>query len=138
MAGQLDALGLEWERIEAVSPDTLDPPPMIRSGTVWERPLRSTEMAACASHMAAWQRIRELGEPCLVLEDDALLDRSVPDLLSRLARASLAFDHVSLETRGRKKLLARGATPNRACAGFFSTGPARPPTCSHRAARKNC
>jgi glycosyl transferase family 25 len=111
MAGQLDALGLEWERIEAVTPDTLDPPADDPVWHRWERPLRSTEMAACASHMAAWSRIRELGEPCLVLEDDALLDRAVPDLLSRLGAGKLAFDHISLETRGRKKLLARNPEP---------------------------
>jgi hypothetical protein len=56
MAGQLDALGLEWERIEAVTPDTLDPPADDPVWHRWERPLRSTEMAACASHMAAWRR----------------------------------------------------------------------------------
>jgi glycosyl transferase family 25 len=35
----------------------------------------------------------------------------VPDLLSRLGAGKLAFDHISLETRGRKKLLARNPEP---------------------------
>jgi glycosyl transferase family 25 len=111
MAGQLDTLGLPWDRVQAVSPETLDPPQDDQVWHRWERPLRPTEMAACASHMRAWQRIVELEDACLVLEDDALLDRSVPDLLARLASTSLDFDHVTLETRGRKKLLARGAKP---------------------------
>jgi glycosyl transferase family 25 len=111
MAGQLDALGLEWERIAAVTPDTLDPPADDPVWHRWERPLRVTEMAACSSHMTAWRRIIDLDRPCLVLEDDALLDRGVAGLLSRLDAGDVAFDHVSLETRGRKKLLSRDAGP---------------------------
>lgn len=111
MAGQLDALGLPWERVAAVTPETLDPPGDDPVWHRWERPLRPTEMAACASHMRAWRRIVELNHACLVLEDDALLDRGVPDLLARLASGRLDFDHVTLETRGRKKLLSRGAPP---------------------------
>lgn len=106
MAGQLDALGLEWERVEAVMPETLDPPATDPVWRRWERPLRVTEMAACASHMKAWERILDLGAPTLILEDDALLDRAVAGLLPQLEAGLLRFDHVSLETRGRKKLLS--------------------------------
>jgi glycosyl transferase, family 25 len=107
MAGQLDALGLAWERIEAVTPRTLEPQASDPVWHRWERPLRPTEMAACASHMRAWERVRALGQPCLVLEDDALLDRAVPDVLAGLEAAGPGFEHVSLETRGRRKLLSR-------------------------------
>lgn len=111
MAAQLDALGLPWERIAAVTPETLDPPATDPAWHRWERPLRPAEMAACASHMRAWSRVRDIGAPCLVLEDDALLDRAVPGLLADLQAAPGAFDHVSLETRGRKKVLARRPHP---------------------------
>ena len=111
MADQLDRLGLEWERIDAVSPETLTPPKENAVWNRWERPLRETEMAACASHIEAWTRIAETDRPGLVLEDDALLDRGLPELLARIDAGALDFDHISLETKGRKKLLSRGTEP---------------------------
>lgn len=105
MTSQLDALGLPWDRIKAVTPATLTPPADDPVWHHWERPLRKTEMAACASHIAAWRLIVDVDEPCLVLEDDALLDRGIPALLAALASTS-DIDHVSLETRGRRKFLA--------------------------------
>jgi glycosyl transferase family 25 len=108
IARQLDALGIAWERIEAVTPETLSPKARDPIWNRWERPLRETEMAACASHILAWQRVLEIGEPCLVLEDDALLDRSVPSLLAGVSTLA-GCDHVSLETRGRRKVLSSRA-----------------------------
>jgi glycosyl transferase family 25 len=110
MAAQLDALGLAWERIEAVTPDTLEPGPEAAVWQRWQRPLRVTEMALCASHMAAWRRIRDLDAPCLVLEDDAVLAAGLPDFLARVAGLS-GIEHISLETRGRRKLVARRPHP---------------------------
>jgi GR25 family glycosyltransferase involved in LPS biosynthesis len=72
----------------------------------WQRPLRTTEMALCASHAAAWRRMLELGRPCLVLEDDAVLASETPGFLTG-AEAVAGVDHISLETRARKKLVAR-------------------------------
>jgi len=111
MGKQLDALCIPWERIEAVTTQTLSPPPGDPIWHRWERPLRVTEMAACSSHMRAWQRVVDLDEACLVLEDDALLDRAVPDLLGALEASRPDIEHVSLETRGRRKVLAPDAYP---------------------------
>ena len=112
MGQQLDALGISWERIEAVTPATLSPPASDRVWHGWERPLRTTEMATCATHIAAWMRIRDLDTPCLVLEDDALLDSGVPALLAALDYEKTGFDHLSLETRGRRKLVDRTPHPD--------------------------
>src|SRR5256885_2066797 len=103
---QLMALGLPFERIEAVTPATLDPPAHDPLWHRWQRPLRPTEMALLASHVRAWQRVMTLAAPVLVLEDDALLATSVPAFLERVAPLG-GIDHLSLETRSRKKLVAR-------------------------------
>lgn len=115
MQAQMEALGLSWERVEGVTPDTLSPPAEDPIWHRWQRPLRTTEMALCASHAAAWRRVCDLGQPCLVLEDDAVLASETPEFLSD-AGAITGVDHISLETRARKKLVSRrlhGALPMR-------------------------
>ena len=104
MARQLDHLGLDWARLEAVTPATLAPGPEDAMWQRWQRPMRVTEMALTASHMAAWQRVEDA--PVLVLEDDALLSAGLVDFLGA-AQDMRGVDHLSLETRGRKKLLER-------------------------------
>jgi len=110
MASQLNALGLLFERIEAITPDSLAPDPSDPVWHRWQRPLRMTEMALCASHMLAWRRIIALGRPCLVLEDDAMLSVELLRFLERVAPLCGA-DHISLEVRGRRKLVARQTHP---------------------------
>ena len=106
MAAQMDALGLDWERIEAVTPATLEPPAEDPVWHRWQRPLRVTEMALCASHRVAWARVVALGEPCVVLEDDAVLSSGLPAFLEAVGSLS-GVEHISLETRSRKKLVGR-------------------------------
>ncbi|NKX44723.1 glycosyltransferase family 25 protein [Roseicyclus persicicus] len=106
MAAQLDALGIAWERLEAVTPATLEPPEGDPVWHRWQRPMRVTEMALCASHVAAWRRVIALDAPCLVLEDDAVLSTRLPALLEAVAGLA-EVEHLSLETRGRRKLVAR-------------------------------
>ncbi|MEM9319574.1 MAG: glycosyltransferase family 25 protein [Pseudomonadota bacterium] len=108
MARQLDHLGLHWTRIEAVTPETLVPDAADRFWQNWQRPLRSTEMALTASHILAWKEVTE--GPALILEDDALLSPCLPDFLARMADEP-GIEHLSLETRGRKKLLERAPGP---------------------------
>ncbi|MEQ8368004.1 MAG: glycosyltransferase family 25 protein [Roseicyclus sp.] len=110
MAAQMSALGLAFERIEAVTPDTLTPPAQDPVWHRWQRPMRVTEMALCASHAAAWARVETLGRPCLVLEDDAVLAAHLPDFLKSVMDLD-GVDHISLETRSRKKLVSRALHP---------------------------
>lgn len=107
---QLDALGVPWERVEAVTPETLSPPSDDPYWTTWQRPLREVEKAVTASHRSAWARVAD--GPCLILEDDALLMGGTRALLDQLTGVTDA-DHVSLETRGREKLVGRrhGSAP---------------------------
>jgi glycosyl transferase, family 25 len=103
---QLRQLEIPFERIEAVTPATLSPAANDPVWHRWQRPLRATEMALLASHVGAWRRVVALGEPCVVLEDDALLARPTPAFLDRVAPLA-GIDHVSLETRSRKKTVSR-------------------------------
>ena len=106
MAAQMGHFGLDWARIEAITPNTLTPPADDPVWHRWQRPLRVTEMALCASHMAAWRAVIAADCPHLILEDDATLAADLPAFLADVA-GLLDVDHISLETRGRKKVLGR-------------------------------
>lgn len=103
-AQQLDGLNIPWERVAAASPETVSPPLEDAYWQRWERPLRNVEKAALVSHREVWERVAGGSVPHLVLEDDALLLRGTVALLATLENLT-GFDHVSLETRGRKKHL---------------------------------
>ncbi len=111
MATQLDELGVAFERLDATTPDTLSPDTKDRYWSKWQRPLRTTEMAAFASHRAAWQRVADGNAPMLILEDDAVLMPGVPAFLAAIEDLPDA-ELVTLETRGRRKLIARDPHPS--------------------------
>lgn len=107
---QLERLGLPFHRIEAATPQTLEPPADDPLWRRWQRPMSDVEKAVLASHRMAWQRVVEAGEPHLILEDDAWLSDRATDLLARLVPMT-GLDHVSLETRGRRKIIGRAPHP---------------------------
>lgn len=107
---QLGALGLAFDRLPAITPADLDPPSGAAYWGRWQRPLRPAEMALTASHRAAWRIIAADDRPMLVLEDDALLAPGVPGLLDRVLGLP-GIDYVNLETRARRKLVARRPHP---------------------------
>ncbi|MCB6178828.1 glycosyltransferase family 25 protein [Rhodobacter sp. Har01] len=104
---QAARLGLELEVVPAVTVADLSPPADDPCWNRWQRPLRAVEMATLMSHRAAWRRVIALGQPVLVLEDDAWLMPGAAALAAQAA-ALAGIEHLSLETRGRRKLL--GAT----------------------------
>lgn len=103
---QMGNLGLDWERMEAVTPDTLPAPPDDVRWRRWERPMRTTEIAAFASHCAAWERVRKTDAPHLIIEDDAFLASETLAFLLEF-ESEKRLDHVTLEVRSRKKLVGR-------------------------------
>ena len=105
-AAQMMALSLTWERMEAATPETLPLPLDDSHWRRWERPMRATEIAGLASHCAAWERVRTADAPHLIIEDDALLASGTPALLQE-SEDETGLDHVTLETRSRKKLVGR-------------------------------
>ena len=106
---QLKTLGIEYQRITAISTDSLDLETYQKYYSTWERPLRHSEVACFLSHKYAWELIIRNQEPMLVLEDDALLSQITPCLLNELEKLD-DVDFVTLEARGRKKTIARRAT----------------------------
>ncbi|MCF1466782.1 glycosyltransferase family 25 protein [Agrobacterium vitis] len=104
---QMQALGLPFTRIAALDADHLpDLGEAYWSG--WERPIRPAERACLLSHRQIWEAVASGTDPMLVLEDDAVLSDKVPALLEAL-RHRTDLDHVTLETRSRKKLVARAS-----------------------------
>lgn len=103
---QMDSLGLDYERLEAVTPKTLCSPANDPFWTLWERPLRPGEKALFASHQKAWETVVRDDAPRLILEDDALLSTETPAFLAQ-AEAFGKAERICLEVRGRKKLVSR-------------------------------
>lgn len=103
---QAARLGLDLHRIPAVTRGDVTPPPEAEYWQRWQRPLRPAEMATLLSHRAAWQRVADAGEPCLILEDDAWLMPSSAAFLAEAAPLH-GIDHLSLETRNRFKILGK-------------------------------
>lgn len=101
---QLGELGLDFSIVDAVSTDDLvNVDPSIALDR-WERVLMPTEAACFFSHYRLWQVIASSDQPALVLEDDALLSNKVVDLLNSV-RDLTGVDHITLETRLRKKII---------------------------------
>ncbi len=106
---QLDALGLAHERLPAIDAESAPGMKPDAYWNTWERPLKNVEKACLMSHRAAWAKVAASGKPALVLEDDAVLSDKAPALLDELARTK-GIDLLTLEVRGRKKLVARDKT----------------------------
>lgn len=102
MAAQLDALGLAFERIDAVDGSAPDFGPASPELTAVER--------ACAlSHHKAWQHFLASGhERCLVLEDDVVLSPALRPFLDDPASIPAHVDILRLETRAMRTRLGPG------------------------------
>lgn len=99
-------LGLDLQRIPAVTRSEVVPPPDTLYWQRWQRPLRPAEMATLLSHRLAWLHVSRSTAPCLILEDDAWLMPSCAKFLSEIAILE-GVEHLSLETRNRFKILGR-------------------------------
>ena len=118
MAAQLKQMGLAFARIEAVKSEDASAAKSKTYWQSWERPLKDAERACLLSHMSAWQRVADAGTPMLILEDDAILSTHIPEVLSA-ANALNGIDHLTFETRCRRKILARKPTGAVAGHGIF-------------------
>lgn len=106
---QLSKMGITYLRLEAFVPETL--PESLGSSywKKWRRPLRDEECAQFLSHAVAWEWVGENG-PALIIEDDAVLTYTLPEILVNLENI-VGMDHLSLEVRGRRKLVGKSVTP---------------------------
>ena len=103
---QLNSLGIEFEHLSATSVEELEDGIYQQYYSTWERPLRKTEVACFLSHKNAWGKVLKHNVPMLILEDDAYISHSLPCILDTLESQS-DIDFVTLEVRGRKKIIAK-------------------------------
>jgi len=103
---QLSKLGLEFEFLDATSIHDLNEATYKKHYQDWQRPLKTTEVACYYSHRRAWNRVIQFNKPVLILEDDALLSKYVPELLKDFADKENT-DLINLENRARKKFVSR-------------------------------
>ncbi len=104
---QLETLGIAWKHLPAVSVDDISQEQYEALANGWERKLRTTEVACFLSHKKAWEQVAHSDRAMLILEDDAVLSTHLRQLLDDICSSdyAAAIDHLSLETRSRKKLL---------------------------------
>lgn len=102
MHNQMQALGLSFERIEAIDGKLEDVGP--------DTPLiTATERACALSHRKAWQRFSESGEShCLILEDDVLISPLAKHIIENWRGLPNGAEIVRLETALLRTLLGPG------------------------------
>ena len=106
---QFKDLGLEFERLPAISINDFSEEEYKRMAFGGQRPLKQSELACFLSHKKAWDYIVEHNEPCVVLEDDAILVKDFKNILNDLMQLK-ELDYVNLEVHGRKKTVAKKST----------------------------
>ena len=103
---QLSRFGLDYEILKATSIHNISDETYTKHYKDWQRPLWNTEVACYFSHRSAWQKIIDTNTPTLILEDDALLSKCVPELLKSFTNKK-NVDLISLEVAGRKKWISK-------------------------------
>ena len=104
MEAQFQSLGIAAERIEAVTPADLSAGDRNNyCNPERRRWMTALEFACNRSHQAAWQRLLVLGASHgLILEDDAVLSRSLPKLLAAIDRDEKSPSVLRIETLARE------------------------------------
>ena len=103
---QLTKLGLEYKILDATSVEDISADTYKKHYFDWQRPLRKTEVACYYSHRSVWDRVIKSRMPALVLEDDAILSKALPELLENLNNIK-NIDLINLENRSRKKFVSK-------------------------------
>lgn len=114
MAQQLDALGLPWQRVEAVYGRDLPPAERQRlydaqaNQRQHHQALVDGEIGCYASHLRVWQQVQAQGLPmALVLEDDMDLLPPLLPTLAALASRPCGWDMVKLIGRPQEPVAQR-------------------------------
>ncbi len=104
---QLTKLGISMQRLSAIECEDISEKDYELQANGWERKMRPAEVACFLSHKAVWQYVYESNKPWLIMEDDALLAKSVPAILQAIEDNNLKVDYINFETRNRHKWLSR-------------------------------
>lgn len=118
MERQFHALGLVAQRIEAVTPTTIDAD--LLATAIANGGRASAALACTASHRLAYQTMLANGDTAaLILEDDMDLSPALTDLVRQPWAGGVPFDLLRIERRARPVLLGRraqfGTVPIRQC-----------------------
>ena len=105
---QLTSLNIDFQRIPACSIQCSNDNIFQKHFNTWQRPLSLSEISCFFSHKNAWEKVLNSGQVMLILEDDAWLDESIPDVLKQLADLE-QVDYITLEVSraNRKKLVSK-------------------------------
>ncbi len=110
---QFSKLGLVFEILPAVSIINISEQQYQQQAFGWQRPLRKVELACFLSHKTAWEKVVELNQPCLILEDDAVLAKNSREVLENIEQQQFSdVDLINLEVRSRKKIVSKQAKLN--------------------------
>lgn len=105
---QFFQLGLSFEVLSAVSIADISEQQYQAQAFGWQRPLRKVELACFLSHQSAWEKVIEYNQPCLILEDDAVLAQNSQQILTEIEQKQLQqIDLINLEVRSRKKMISK-------------------------------
>jgi glycosyl transferase, family 25 len=114
MQQQIAALGLSTRRVDAVLGRDLSPAQreQLYSPTLnharFHKPMSAGEIGCYASHLRVWQTMAsDEASFALVLEDDVLLGRDLPDLLAAVAALPATWDMIKLIGRDRERVWRR-------------------------------
>tara|TARA_B110000879_G_C11154290_1_gene506102 strand:- start:1307 stop:2101 length:795 start_codon:yes stop_codon:yes gene_type:complete len=102
---QFTQLGLKFEKVNATTIADVSEDFYRRVAFDWERPLSHAEVCCYLSHQSLWQRVAAENKPALILEDDAYVCDDLQQLLNEMS--ALATNYINLETRSRKKVVAK-------------------------------
>lgn len=100
-------LGLVFERLPAISIKDFTEDEYKKLAFSGQRPLKQSELACFLSHKKAWEYVVSLNEPCVVLEDDAVLVHDLKKILAQVEDLEDSLEFLNLEVHGRKKIVSK-------------------------------
>lgn len=105
---QFQKLGLSFERLNAVSIQDISEEFYLSHIKYGQRLIKQSEMACFLSHKKAWELVLQQNEPCVILEDDALLVHDFADLLKDIENKNIPsqVDFINLEVQPRNKVVS--------------------------------
>lgn len=110
MAEQLDHLGINFHRIEAVDANNLDDSLYQKHAYDWDRILRRSEVGCFLSHKRAWDYVIKEDKPFMIFEDDVILNKGILNAVTSI-EGTQKYHFINLETSSRKKLLHKKIEP---------------------------
>ena len=103
---QLRELDLDYEIVNAISTNNIEKSIYDKHKYDWERPLRKVEVACYYSHRHLWEKIIANNQPALIMEDDAMLSKHLPNMLQHILTLN-DIDYINLEVVGRRKIVSK-------------------------------